>query len=120
MKRRMSTPKMLSLPEPVEELKNPEQPIGLDALGCMRFKPNTIVRWLIDEAIAGRARTLNYIVTRGSPGFSTDDLTQFWQLLGYSVSGIGELDFIDKEKVARWDATEAAYMKAQRANGAAK
>jgi hypothetical protein len=87
----------------LEDCKHPDQPIGLDSYGFVRFKANAIVRWLIDEAGRGRVRNLNDIAAH-EPEFSVEDKTQFWQLLGYSVSGIGDMDFIDRERLAGWDA----------------
>ena len=39
----------------------------------------------------------------GNSGITLDDIRQFWQLLGYSVSGYGDLSFVDKKVVAEAD-----------------
>jgi hypothetical protein len=67
------------------EMKHPFQPIEQDENGVYRFKKNRIVEFLLD---AGQF-DLNHLATMN---FSNEDRTQFAQLIGYSVSGFGELD----------------------------
>jgi hypothetical protein len=62
----------------------PMQPIERDEEGTARFKQNAIVRFLLDEYKPG----LNAIA---SMPFSRDDYQHLMQLIGYSVSGYGDL-----------------------------
>ena len=77
-------------------MRHPMQPIEKAADGVVRFKANAIVRWLIDT----NKTNLNEIAMHG---FDTDDMVQFWQQLGYSVSGYGDLSFIPKDVIRRAD-----------------
>jgi hypothetical protein len=74
----------------------PQQPIVLDEDGTTRFQANTIVRYLLDE---GRRRQLFTIDQIWWLPFSREDLRQFYQLLGYSVGGYGEI-FCQEEDAA--------------------
>lgn len=71
------------------------QPIVL-VDGIPRFKGNAIVKRLFDERIID----LNAIAGWDVP---VEDAEQFWQLLGYSTSGYGDLSFIRPETVERAD-----------------
>ena len=85
------------------ELKHPLQPIGWDKNGVIRFKPNAIVNYILDEG----GIDLNHIAVRG---FSDDDRTQFAQLIGYSVSGGAGLSYFDPMKRLEADAiADALY-----------
>ena len=68
-------------------MKNPIQPLEKDAQGVMRFKANRIVRDLLDFA-QPRGLGLNEMAARD---YSDDDRQQFAQLIGYSLSGYGDL-----------------------------
>lgn len=65
------------------ELQHPAQPIGDDGHGCTRFKANQIVSFLAESR-------LNELATMGFP---EEDWRQLAQLLGYSVSGYGDLSY---------------------------
>jgi hypothetical protein len=67
-----------------KDLKHPFQPVGLDEHGVLRFKENEIVRYILDFGNI----TLNDIAVKNFP---REDRVQFAQLIGYSVSGFGEL-----------------------------
>lgn len=54
--------------------------------GVVRFKMNPIVRSLLEDVREGRKVDLNSI---WSMGFKAEDLREFYQLIGYSVSGYG-------------------------------
>ena len=54
--------------------------------GVVRFKENPIVRSLVEATKEGRKIDLNDI---WSMGFKDEDLREFYQLIGYSVSGYG-------------------------------
>lgn len=71
-------------------MKHPIQSIEIDAQGVSRFKKNEIVRFLLDKGYFD----LNAIAIMP---FSDDDRMQFAQLIGYSVSGFSELDYVDND-----------------------
>ena len=86
----------------LDKREHPMQPVGFAADGVMRFKSNAIVRYLLDNA----GLDLNTLV--GLP-FADADWDQFYQLIGYSVSGYCDLPNVGD------DAKDAAYKKARRA-----
>ena len=65
-------------------------PTITDDMGRERYRPNEIVRVLLDEG----PLTLNDIAVRY---FEPEDRRQFWKLLGYSLDGYEELDSSLKE-----------------------
>lgn len=76
--------------------KQPMQPIVLDAQGTVRFQSNAIVRFLVD--VAGlKGMDLNALAVMP---FSIEDRNQLAQLIGYSVSGFGDLSYADPAIVA--------------------
>ena len=76
------------------DLHQPMQPIGWSD-GVIRFKPNAIVTLLLEASTERGRIDLNTIRNWVSEGrASTEDLVQFVQLLGYSVSAMGDLDYI--------------------------
>lgn len=82
---------------------HPMQPIALDKDGVARFKSNAIVEWLFD---AGKL-DLNEIACMD---FSKQDRMQIAQLLGYSVSGFGDLSYAKKRVVSKADEIVAALI----------
>lgn len=81
----------------LSKLAHPTQPIGFDESGVIRFKRNAIVRAMFDEQ---HILNMNEIVIRLQQGhFSKADYTQFIQLIGYPVSGAGELDGFDRKVI---------------------
>lgn len=64
--------------------KHPIQPLEKDKDGRLRFKENAIVRYLLDNG----PNDMNKLATMP---FSDEDRQQFAQLIGYSLSGYGEL-----------------------------
>jgi len=81
-------------------LLHPEQPIGMASDGVIRFKGNSIIEDLFDSG----ALDLNEIGRRVRRGdFPEDDYVQLTQLLGYSVSGWGDLSTSPPEMVAAAD-----------------
>lgn len=72
-------------------MKNPIQPLAKDASGTLRFKANAIARHLLDTHPACDLNTLACM------DFTSDDRQQFAQLIGYSLSGFGELSYVDDE-----------------------
>lgn len=64
------------------------QPIVIDKEGVARFRENGIVRDLLEAAKMGKKMDLNDITLRG---YSKWERYQFWQLIGYSVGGYGDV-----------------------------
>jgi hypothetical protein len=85
------------------------QPIVM-VKGVVRFKQNAIVRFLVDNY----PPTLNAI--RAMP-FPREDYVQLMQLIGYSVSGFGDLSTSPKKMVAEADRLAAALLKKQKVGG---
>ena len=73
--------------------RHPIQPLEKDTHGVLRFKENAIVRALLDTGHLD----LNAIARMD---FSDDDRQQFAQLIGYSLSGYGELSYVDSDAYA--------------------
>jgi len=73
-----------------KDLKHPMQPIGWDETGkVIRFKANKIVQMLLDT----HKLNLNDITLMNAGGhFNEGDYDQLMQLIGYSVSGYGDLN----------------------------
>lgn len=71
-------------------MKHPIQPLVIDENGVLRFKSNAIIKWLLDEG----PFDLNKIAVKH---FSVEDREQFAQLIGYSLNGFGELDYVRNE-----------------------
>lgn len=67
--------------------KHPVQPLITDEHGITRFKKNKIVRFLLD---AGPFDLNNIAMMQ----FSAEDHEQLAQLIGYSLSGFGELSYV--------------------------
>lgn len=77
--------------------RHPMQPVDFDGKaqphserGVIRFKLNAIVQWLLDNG----GKDLNDIARQD---FTDADRTQFAQLIGYSVSGWGDLSYVSDE-----------------------
>lgn len=66
----------------------PMQPIVLDPHGRPRFRQNALVRYLLDQP---GGQTLNDLARL--PNIPMEDWAQLAQLIGYSVSGYGELSY---------------------------
>ena len=66
---------------------HPMQPIEVAEDGVTRFKRNAIVCLLLD------AGPFDMNILARLPGISQEDRAQFAQLIGYSVSGYGELPY---------------------------
>ena len=84
------------------EPNHPQQPVCFVG-DVIRFKQNAIVRYLIDLASQKHIADMNSLAIIP---FSQDDRMQFAQLIGYSVSGYGDLSYASIESVA--EADEAA------------
>lgn len=80
----------------LKKAHHPMQPLEVDNEGVIRFKRNAIIDRLFNERII----SLNTIAMWDVP---TEDREQFWQLLGYSVSGYGDLSFVRKKTIQEAD-----------------
>ena len=75
-----------------------QQPIIVgegDTARSIRFKPNTIIDWLLDETL-----DLNSIVAyicQNKDKFPQEDIDQLYQLMGYSIPGYCELNLVSDE-----------------------
>ena len=67
--------------------EHPMQPLVWDE-GVIRFKRNRIVCFLLDN---GSFDMNKLWLLLGSGLFPIEDMEQFYQLIGYSVSGFGEI-----------------------------
>jgi hypothetical protein len=65
----------------------PLQPIEWDGHGVIRFRENRIVRKLLDEGPFDMNDIARF------EGITDDERSQFAQLIGYSVSGYGDLSY---------------------------
>ena len=75
-------------------MKHPIQPLDLDEHETLRFKANAIVRFLLDAG----PFDMNQLAQMT---FSQEDREQFAQLIGYSLSGFGELSYVSDETYER-------------------
>lgn len=83
--------------------KHPMQPIIIASDGVVRFKKNPIVAYLLDHGgIDMNAIAIG--IARGAIAATPEDQSQFAQLIGYSVSGFGDLSYAPEEDVAAADA----------------
>ena len=80
-------------------MKNPIQPLERDKHGVIRFKENAIVRTLLDT---GKLNLNDLAVMK----FSKEDWEQFAQLIGYSLSGYGDLSYVSDET---WNAADKMF-----------
>ena len=77
------------------------QPLVKDKHGVVRFHKNAIVEFLLDRG----PFDMNSLAVRG---FSEADQAQFAQLIGYSVSGWGDLSYVTPEQAGEADAAAEA------------
>lgn len=84
------------------------QRVVVAADGCIRFKANPYVRFLYDEAAAGRVCSLNELIRKGhEEKWPRSELRQLYRLMGYSVSGYGDV-FPRDSKLTEYDAAAEA------------
>jgi hypothetical protein len=70
--------------------RHPIQPTEMDKHGVLRFKRNAIVDYLLEAG----PFDLNILADKD---FSREDWEQFAQLIGYSLSGFGELSYVSTD-----------------------
>lgn len=86
--------------------RHPKQPVEWDGNGVIRFKENAIVRYLLDNG----GIDMNHLAR---VPFLRSDRVQFAQLIGYSVSGFGELSYVDGHDWASADRARRRLLKEQ-------
>lgn len=69
---------------------HPMQPILLDEDQRPRFKENAIVRYLLNQV---RDNGISSLSSLADLPFSSEDRSQFAQLIGYSLAGFSELPY---------------------------
>ena len=74
--------------------KQPMQPVVLDDYSTIRFKPNVIVKRLLEDGPFDMNDIARWDVSR-------EDREQFAQLIGYSVSGFSELSYVSDSTYAK-------------------
>ncbi len=84
-------------------MKHPDQPVELDPEGVARFKENKLVRMLLNHGRATGLGLNELAMQTYHKEEYRDDWNQLAQLIGYSVSGYGDLSYADEERVARAD-----------------
>lgn len=87
----------------MSKIKHPMQPIVPDKHGTYRFKQNVIVSFLLDNG----GYDMNKLAVLP---FDKDDRAQFAQLIGYSVSGYGDLSYASTKSVAVADEIVATML----------
>jgi hypothetical protein len=75
----------------------PMQPLIIDEHGTVRFKENPIVNFLLEAG----PFNLNQIWCL--PNVSIESMEQFYQLIGYSVSGFGEMSKFREKTISDAD-----------------
>ena len=88
---------------------HPIQPLYSDESGTTRFKHNAIVCFLLDAG----PFDMNQLAVME---FSREDREQFAQLIGYSLSGFGELSYV-RDKTYRRAAESAPPVDLPRTRG---
>ncbi|AIR90505.1 SIMPL domain-containing protein [Pseudomonas cremoricolorata] len=88
--------------------RHPMQPVVVAADGVIRFKANQIVSDML-EVCRKHGLDLNEIAARD---YEKDDRSQLMQLIGYSVSGYGNLECSRAKHVMRADQKAEAMAKA--------
>ncbi len=90
----------------MSKLNQGEQPLVLDDEGVVRFRHNRIVRTLLDVG----PMDMNALALMP---FSDEERQIFAQLIGYSVSGYGDLSYVDNEALERADDAADAFLEEQ-------
>ena len=76
-----------------KNVKHPVQPLLTDPRGILRFKSNAIVVKMLDVCTK-HGYDLNRIAREE---FANEDRAQLAQLIGYSLSGFGDLSYVSDE-----------------------
>lgn len=77
------------------------QPIIKDQKGVYRFKRNKVVHWMLEELRKNGVTLNDYQFAN----FTQEDIDQFYQMIGYSVSGYRDLvgDMVSEQSSADAD-----------------
>jgi len=97
-------------PVAANPLEQGEQPLVLDDAGIIRFRENRIIRLLLDAG----PFDLNQIALMA---FSDQERQLLAQLIGYSVSGYGDLPYAFGEPTARADRAVDIFVEEQESGG---
>lgn len=73
-------------------MKKTLKTIFMDKTGCLRFKENAIVQYLLKNG----GIDMNHLARLGDQ-FTDEDREQFAQLIGYSLSGFSDLSYVSNE-----------------------
>ena len=73
----------------------PMQPLVRDAHGTIRFLENPLVSYLLSH---GSIDMNQLAIQAANRGWNAADQAQFAQLIGYSVSGWGDLSYVTAEQ----------------------
>lgn len=92
---------------------HPDQPLVMDADGVVRFKKNPIVDFLLDWA-QKHGMGLNELHSLPGAPFAKEDWEQFNQLIGYSVSGWGDLSCHRRWRIAVMDKAAEEFLEKRR------
>lgn len=82
----------------------PMQPIEV-VDGVVRFRRNHLVRYLLDQKGGVNLNNLAML-----PNIPAEDRMQLAQLIGYSVSGYGDLNYASKKSIAEVDKIAAKLL----------
>ena len=85
--------------------KHPMQRVVLDSEGVARFQSNAIVRYLLESYSDMNALAMLDVARA--------DREQFAQLIGYSVSGFGDLGYVSKKAIRKADRKVEELLAAQ-------
>lgn len=78
--------------------KHSMQPMVTAPDGIVRFQENPIVRWMLEEGNRTGMFSMDTIgAIAGKRGWTDDDQAHFAQLIGYSLCGYSELDYVSEE-----------------------
>lgn len=98
------------------DMAHPMQPVGWDGKGVIRFKRNAIVDAVMDDCRERGGLDLNKIAVKVAlREFKNEDMVQLAQLIGYSVSGFGDLNYVPEDAldVAEAEADRIASLKGE-------
>ena len=89
----------------------PDQPVVLDEHGVARFQANRVIGKLMSVAVEA-GYSLNGLASDRAHGVFTDaECAQLMQLVGYSVSGFGDLSYVNYDDLVRADAAVEELLK---------
>lgn len=90
----------------MQDNKNhPMQPVVIAKDKIICFKENPIIQWMLDMGREGKRFDLNTIaIVSSGLGWKKEDHMQIAQMLGYSVSGYGDLSYASKKSIQEADA----------------